>query len=96
MIPNFFLFIIKLQNLKYIKKYILWENKTEGVINMEMNTRDTIMKKLLDAQENTRDYQSFAREVSEEEVSNTFKEFALQSAMQAQKLQQLLSVHDAK
>jgi hypothetical protein len=96
MIPNFFLFIIKLQNLKYIKKYILWENKTEGVINMEMNTRDTIMKKLLDAQENTRDYQSFAREVSEEEVSNTFKEFAVQSAMQAQKLQQLLSVHDAK
>jgi len=59
---------------------------------MEMNTRDTIMKKLLDAQENVRDYQSFAREVAEEEVSNTFREFAEQSAMQAQKLQELLSM----
>ena len=63
---------------------------------MEMNTRDTIMKKLLDAQENTRDYQSFAREVSEEDVSNTFREFAEQSALQAQKLQQLLSLQDEK
>ncbi|HEY8891481.1 MAG TPA: hypothetical protein VIM70_14635 [Clostridium sp.] len=63
---------------------------------MEMNTRDTIMKKLLDAQENTRDYQSFAREVSEEDVSNTFREFAEQSALQAQKLQQLLSMQDQK
>ncbi|MGV8979631.1 hypothetical protein [Clostridium sp.] len=62
---------------------------------MEMNTRDTIMKKLLDAQENTRDYQSFSREVSEEEVSNTFKEFAEQSAMQAKKLQELLNMQDA-
>ncbi|MBU3156826.1 hypothetical protein LL037_04630 [Clostridium estertheticum] len=63
---------------------------------MEMNTRDTIMKKLLDAQEDTRDYQSFAREVAEETVSNTFKEFAEQSAMQAHKLQELLSVYDQK
>ena len=63
---------------------------------MEMNTRDTIMKKLLDAQENTRDYQSFAREVSEETVSNTFREFAEQSALQAQKLQELLSIQDGR
>ncbi|MBU3159295.1 hypothetical protein KPL37_05925 [Clostridium frigoris] len=63
---------------------------------MEMNTRDTIMKKLLDAQEDTRDYQSFAGEVSEETVSNTFREFAEQSAMQAHKLQELLSVYDRK
>ena len=63
---------------------------------MEMNTRDTIMKKLLDAQENVRDYQSFSREVSEKDVSNTFKEFAEQSAMQAQKLQELLSMQDEK
>jgi hypothetical protein len=63
---------------------------------MEMNTRDTIMKKLLDAQENTRDYQSFSNEVAEEEVSSTFKQFAEQSAMQAQKLQQLLNTYDGK
>lgn len=61
---------------------------------MEMNTRDTIMKKLLDAQENTRDYQSFSHEVAEEAVSDTFKEFAEQSAMQARKLQELLDTYD--
>ena len=61
---------------------------------MEMNTRDTIMKKLLDAQEDTRDYQSFAKEVADEEVSNTFREFAEQSAMQAQRLQELLDIQD--
>jgi len=60
---------------------------------MEMNTRDTIMKKLLDAQENTRDYQSFAKEITEDEVSTAFREFAEQSAMQAQKLQDLLNTH---
>jgi rubrerythrin len=72
------------------------KNSSEGVMKMEMNTRDTIMKKLLDAQENTRDYQSFAKEVSEEAVSNTFREFAEQSAMQAHKLQELLNTHDGK
>lgn len=62
---------------------------------MNMNTRDVIMKKLLDAQENVRDYQSFAKKVSEEDiVSTTFKEFAEQSAMQAQKLQELLNTYD--
>ncbi len=63
---------------------------------MEMNTRDTILKKLLDAQESTRDYQSFAKEVSEEEVSNIFREFAEQSGMQAHKLQELLDTYDKK
>lgn len=63
---------------------------------MEMNTRDTILKKLLDAQESTRDYQSFAKEVSEEDVSNIFREFAEQSGMQAHKLQELLDTYDKK
>ena len=63
---------------------------------MEMNTRDTILKKLLDAQESTRDYQSFAKEVAEEDVSNIFREFAEQSGMQAHKLQELLDTYDKK
>lgn len=64
---------------------------------MEMlSTRDTIMKKLLDAQEDTRDYQSFANEVPEKIVSATFKEFAEQSAMQAKKLLELLEMYDRK
>ena len=58
---------------------------------MNLTTKDTIKKKLLDAQENVRDYQSFSNEVDSEEVSKVYKEFAEQSAMQAQKLQELLS-----
>jgi hypothetical protein len=65
-------------------------------MEMKTNTRDTIMKKLLDAQENTRDYQSFANQISEKAVSSTFKEFAEQSALQAQKLLELLHEYDRK
>jgi len=61
-----------------------------------MNTRDTIMKKLLDAQENVRDYEMFSKQIEDTDVSNTFKEFAEQSGMQAQKLQQLISKYDNK
>lgn len=57
---------------------------------MELNTRDTIVKKLLDAQEDVRDYESFSKKVDDSEVCNTFKQFAEESGMQAQKLQQLL------
>lgn len=60
---------------------------------MEMNTRDTIMKKLLDAQENVRDYESFSKEVKDKEVANVFKQFAEESGMQARKLQELLDNH---
>lgn len=63
---------------------------------MEMNTRDTIVKKLLDAQENTRDYQAFSKEVNDGEVAGVYKEFAEQSAMQAKKLQELLNKCDGK
>lgn len=63
---------------------------------MEMNTRDTIQKKLLDVQENVRDFECFSKEVNEQEVSQAYKEFAEQSAMQAKKLQELLNKHDGK
>ncbi|CAH2213710.1 hypothetical protein [Tepidibacter aestuarii] len=58
---------------------------------MELNTRDTIVKKLLDAQENVRDYESFSKKVDDSEVCNLFKQFAEESGAQAQKLQQLLN-----
>ncbi|MFD3156493.1 hypothetical protein ACFIJ5_06475 [Haloimpatiens sp. FM7330] len=57
---------------------------------MELNTKETIKKKLLDAQESVRDYQMYSGKVSDPEISSTFKEFAEQSAIQAQKLQKLL------
>jgi len=57
---------------------------------MEMNTRDTIMKKLLDAQENVRDYEMFSKQVNDQEVAGLFKQFAQESGIQARKLQQLM------
>lgn len=60
---------------------------------MEMDTRDTIMKKLLDAQENVRDYEMFSKKVKEKEVAGVFKQFAKESGMQARKLQQLIDKH---
>ena len=61
---------------------------------MNMNTRDTIMKKLLDAQENVRDYEKFSKKVEDNEVKNAFKQFAEESGMQARKLQELVDKYD--
>ncbi len=61
---------------------------------MNMNTRDTIMKKLLDAQENVRDYEKFSKKVEDEEVRSAFKQFAEESGMQASKLQELIDKYD--
>ena len=61
---------------------------------MNLNTRDTIMKKLLDAQENVRDYEKFSKQVSDNEVRNAFKQFAEESGMHARKLQELIDKYD--
>jgi len=57
---------------------------------MILRTEDIIKQKLLDAQENVRDYQEYSGRVEDPEVDEVFKEFAEQSAMQARKLQELL------
>jgi rubrerythrin len=59
-----------------------------------MNTRDTVMKKLLDAQENVRDYEMFSKKVKDKEVADTFKQFAEESGMQARRLQELIDKYD--
>lgn len=56
---------------------------------MDMETKDTIFKKLLDAQENVRDFEMFSKQVADNEVSQVFKEFAEESGYQAAKLQEL-------
>ncbi|MBB6215658.1 rubrerythrin [Anaerosolibacter carboniphilus] len=61
---------------------------------MEMNTRDTVMKKLLDTQESVRDYEMFSKQVSDEEVAGLFKRFAEECGMQARKLQALMDKYD--
>jgi hypothetical protein len=62
---------------------------------MELNTRDKVMKKLLDAQENVRDFESFSKQVDDNEISETFKKFAEECGMQSTKLQSLLNKFDS-
>lgn len=61
---------------------------------MKLETRDTILKKLLDAQENVRDYEMFSKQVSDQEVATIFKKFAEESGYQAAKLQELYKKHN--
>jgi rubrerythrin len=61
---------------------------------MHLNTRDTIMKKLLDAQENVRDYETFSKQIDDVEVAGVFKNFAEESGYQAQKLKELMEKYN--
>lgn len=56
---------------------------------MNMDTRDMITKKLLDAQEMVRDFEMFSKNTNDEEVAKYFKEFAEVSGEQARELQRL-------
>lgn len=57
---------------------------------MKLNTEEIIKQKLLDVQENVRDFQSYSEEVNDEDVKIMFKEFADISAKQAQIMQKVL------
>ncbi|WP_125152677.1 hypothetical protein [Clostridium rectalis] len=62
---------------------------------MELETKDIIKKKLLDAQESVRDYQCYSKRIDDNpELAVLFKEFAEESAMQARKLQQVLTSYE--
>lgn len=61
---------------------------------MSLNTKDVVMKKLLDAQENVRDYEVYSKQVDDNEVCSVFKEFAEESGMQARKLQEIIDKFD--
>lgn len=58
---------------------------------MKLSTEDMLKQKLLDAQENVRDYQEYSGKINDKEIDETFKRFAEESAMQAQKLQELIN-----
>lgn len=57
---------------------------------MKLNTTEILKKKILDAQEMVRDYESYSKEIGDSEVSDLFKEFAKESGYQARRLRQLL------
>jgi len=56
---------------------------------MNLNTKDIITKKLLDAQEMVRDYEMFSKETDDKELASLFKSFAEESGTQARELQKL-------
>lgn len=61
---------------------------------MQIETKDMIKKKLLDAQEEVRDYQKYSDKVDDGEIRDTFRQFAEDAAMQASKLQCLLARYE--
>lgn len=56
---------------------------------MDLDTKDMITKKLLDAQEMVRDFEMFSKQTDDEKVASMFKIFAEESGMQARELQRL-------
>lgn len=56
---------------------------------MKMNLQEIIAKKLLDTQENVRDFESYSKRVDEEDVVDAFKNMAEECGLQAAKLQEL-------
>lgn len=78
-----------------ITLYVKNNNKnTGGRETMEMNTRDIVMKKLLDAQENVRDYETYSKQVEDKKVASMFKDFAEECGSQASKLQVIMDKID--
>lgn len=61
---------------------------------MKLTTEDMIKQKLLDAQENVRDYQEYSEKADSREVNEVFKRFAEDSALQARRLQELLNKYE--
>lgn len=57
---------------------------------MQMDTRDILTKKLLDAQEMVRDYEMYSKKVEDQEIAQRFKEFAEECGMQARELQMMV------
>ncbi len=59
-----------------------------------MNTRDVLLKMVLDTQERVRDLENFSKSVDDEEVKEAFQKFAEQTGLQSHKLRQLLDKYE--
>ncbi|MEY8000636.1 hypothetical protein AB8U03_10575 [Clostridium sp. Mt-5] len=58
---------------------------------MDLTTEDMIKNKLLDVQENVRDFQEYSKKIDNKEINEKFKQFAKGSALEAQELEKLLN-----
>lgn len=57
---------------------------------MELTTKETIKKLILDSQEMIRDYEVHSKKVDDMEVADVFKKFAEECGYQAAELKKLL------
>lgn len=56
---------------------------------MNLNSKDMVTKKLLDAQEMVRDYEMFSKHTDDEELAGLFKNLAEECGLQARELQRM-------
>ena len=63
---------------------------------MELNIKEILKKKILDAQEMVRDYEVYSKDVRDAEVADLFKKFAEESGYQAKELQDMLKKIEKK
>lgn len=63
---------------------------------MELSTEEILKKKILDAQEMVRDYETHSKKFKDVEISNLFKNFAEESGYQARELQEMLKKMENK
>lgn len=57
---------------------------------MELTTKETIKKKILDAQEMVRDYEVYSKKIDDMEVAEMFKDYAEECGVQAAEMLQIL------
>ncbi|QUI22662.1 hypothetical protein HZI73_10290 [Vallitalea pronyensis] len=58
---------------------------------MELSPKDCLKKAILDTQEKVRDYETHAKNIEDEAISNCFKKYAEEEGRQAAELQELLN-----
>ena len=61
---------------------------------MELNTRDFLMKALLQEQEMVRDYQRFAQQTDDQEAAQIFRQWAEDDGLRANKIKHLIEKYD--
>jgi len=61
---------------------------------MELNSRDFLMKALLDEQEKVRDYQKFAQQTDDSDAADNFRQWAESDGLRANQIKNLLEKYD--
>jgi rubrerythrin len=63
---------------------------------MNLNSKDMVTKKLIDAQEMVRDYEMFSKQTEDRELAGLFKNLAEESGLQARELQRMADKYRRK